>query len=78
MRYNSKDRTIERNLVQKCRLLIGEHGLVKAGKHPYFRFLEDFYWFHDTNRQIFRKYHHRYQQMGDEESPLSQKRGLQG
>ena len=38
MRNNSKDRTIERNLAQKWRFLIGEFELVKAGRHPQFRF----------------------------------------
>lgn len=53
MRNNSKDRTIERNLVQKWRFLIREFELVKAKQHPQFRFLEDFYRFHGTNRQTF-------------------------
>ena len=75
MRNNSEDRTIHRNLIQKHRFLIGEYELVKAGKHPHFRFLEDFYRFHGTNRQTFLKYLHRYRQTGEEESLLPQKRG---
>ena len=75
MRNNSKDRTIERNLSQKWRFLIGEYELVKAGKHPQFRFREDFYRFHGTNRQTFHKYYHRYQQDGTDASLLPQKRG---
>ena len=75
MRNNSEDRTIHRNLIQKHRFLIGEYELVKAGKHPHFRFLEDFYRFHGTNRQTFHKYLHRYRQTGEEESLLPQKRG---
>ena len=77
MRNNSKDRTIERNLSQKWRFLIGEYELVKAGKHPQFRFREDFYRFHGTNRQTFHKYYHRYQQDGSDASLLPQKRGPQ-
>lgn len=75
MRNNSEDRTIHRNLIQKHRFLIGEYELVKAGNHPHFRFLEDFYRFHGTNRQTFLKYLHRYRQTGEEESLLPQKRG---
>ena len=75
MRNNSEDRTIERNLVQKWRFLIGEFELVKAKQHPHFRFLEDFYRFHGTNRQTFYKYYHRYQQEGTDGSLLPQKRG---
>ncbi len=55
MRNNSKDRTIEWNVIQKYRLLMKEYELVKAGEHPHFRFLEDFYRFHGTNRQTFHK-----------------------
>ena len=38
MRDNSKDLTLERNYIQKWRFLIHEYQLVKAGKHPRFRF----------------------------------------
>lgn len=75
MRNNSEDRTIERNLVQKWRFLIGEFELVKAKQHPHFRFLEDFYRFHGTNRQTFYKYYHRFQHSGTDQSLLPQKRG---
>ena len=75
MRNNSNDRTIERNLTQKWRFLIREFELVKAKKHPQFRFLEDFYRYHGTNRQTFYKYYHRYQQSGADGSLLPQKRG---
>ena len=50
MRDNRSDRTIERNYTQKRRFLISECQLVKANKHPKFRFAQDFY------RQPFAKY----------------------
>ena len=34
MRDNSKDRTIERDYIQKRRFLIKEYQLVKAKRHP--------------------------------------------
>ncbi len=75
MRDNSKDRTIERNLLQKWRFLVKEYDLVREKKHPQFRFREDFYRFHGTNRQTFLKYYHRYKDLGTDESLLPQKRG---
>ena len=36
MRNNSKDRTVERNYIQKWRFLVREYELVKAKKHPRF------------------------------------------
>ena len=77
MRNNSKDRTIERNLAQKWRFLIGEFELVKAGRHPQFRFREDFYRFHGTNRQTFYKYYHRFQQEGNRWVSLAPEAGTQ-
>ena len=75
MRDNSNDRTIERNYVQKYRFLIREYELVKAKKHPQFRFVQDFYNFHGTNRQTFAKYYNRHRQRGDDETLLPRKRG---
>ena len=75
MRSNSKDGTIDRSYVQKWRFLIREFELVKEGKHPHFRFREDFYRFHGTSRQVFYKYYQRYQEWGTDQSLLPQKRG---
>lgn len=75
MRNNSKDETIKRNYIQKYRFLIKEYELVKAKKHPRFRFAYEFYSFHDTDRRSFRKYYNRYLQSGSEEDLLPQKRG---
>ena len=75
MRDNSTDRTIERNYVQKWRFLIRDYELVKAKRHPRFRFLQDFYAHHGTNRQTFAKYYNRYRLSGDGGALLPRKRG---
>lgn len=75
MRDNSSDKTIERNLMQKWRFLIKEYELVKAKRHPQFRFLQDFYAFHGTSRQTFAKYYNRFRQLGSDDALLPRKRG---
>jgi transposase InsO family protein len=75
MRDNSKDRTVERNYVQNYRFLMREYELVKAKRHHRFRFLQDFYAHHGTNRQTFAKYYNRYRQSGDAADLLPRKRG---
>ena len=75
MRDNSSDRTLERNYVQKYRFLIREYELVKAKRHHRFRFLQDFYAHHGTNRQTFAKYYNRYRQSGDVAALLPRRRG---
>lgn len=75
MRNNNNDETIKRNYIQKYRFLIGEYELVKAHKHPKFRFAQEFYKFHDTDRRSFCKYYNRYKQSGEDLSLLPQKRG---
>ena len=70
MRDNSKDRTIERNYIQKWRFLVREYELVKAKCHPQFRFVQDFYAFHDTSRQTFAKYYNRYRLSGSDNGLL--------
>jgi transposase InsO family protein len=75
MRNNSQDETLKRNYLQKYRFLIQEYELVKAKKHPGFRFAHEFYSFHDTDRRSFRKYYNRYKQSGREEDLLPHKRG---
>jgi len=74
MRDKRNDLTIERNYLQKYRFLIREYELIKAGRHPYFRFVTDFYKFHGTSRQVFLKYYHRFQS-GGEEALFPAKRG---
>lgn len=75
MRNNTKDKTLKRNYIQKYRFLIREYELVKAKKHPGFRFVQDFYKAHNTNRQTFLKYYNRYKIRGRPEDLLPQKRG---
>lgn len=75
MRNNSQDETIKRNYLQKYRFLIREYEQVKAKKHPQFRFVKDFYAFHDTDPRTFLKYYNRYKQSGKPEDLLPQKRG---
>lgn len=75
MRDNSNDRTVERSYIQKWRFLIREYELVKAKKHVRFRFVQDFYKFHGTNRQTFAKYYNRYRQTCADEALLPLKRG---
>lgn len=75
MRNNSQDETIKRNYIQKYRFLIAEYELVKAREHPKFRFAEEFYRFHDTDRRTFRKYYMRFKHSGDELDLLPRKRG---
>jgi hypothetical protein len=60
MRNNNNDKTLEKNYIQKWRFLIKEYELTKAGKHPQFRFVTDFYKFHGTSRQTFCKYYNRF------------------
>lgn len=75
MRSNSNDRTLERNYIQKYRFLIREYELVKAKRHHQFRFVQDFYAYHGTNRQTFAKYYNRYRQSGADDALLPRKRG---
>ena len=72
---NSKDKTLERNYLSKWRFLIKDYELIKAGLHPKFRFVGEFYKNHGTNRQIFAKYYNRYKQSGDILDTLPRKRG---
>lgn len=75
MRDNRKDGTLERNYLQKWRFLIGEYELVKRGRHGKFKFVQDFYTFHGTNRQTFAKYYQRFRREGDAAALLPRKRG---
>jgi hypothetical protein len=75
MRINTEDLTLKRNYLQKYRFLIKEYELVKSGRHPRFRFVNDFYSFHHTDRRSFLKYYGRYKQSGREEDLLPRKRG---
>ena len=73
MRDNSNDKMVELNYIQKWRFLIGEYELVKANKHPRFRFVQDFYNFHGTSRQTLAKYYNHFRQLGADQALLPQK-----
>jgi len=75
MRNTTSDKTLRINYVKKFRFLIKEYKLVKEKKHPQFRFVSDFYKFHDTNRQTFLKYYNRFAISDNEFDLLPQKRG---
>ena len=74
MRDNSFDRTIERNDLQKWRFLIAEYEQVKAGLSVEFRRVGDFYRFHGTCSQTFRKYYNRHLQGGGKDEDLLPRR----
>lgn len=75
MRSTTEDLTLTRNYLRKYQFLITEYELVKAGKHPRFRFVTDFYKAHQTSRQTFLKYYNRFKITGDLHAVLPGKRG---
>lgn len=75
MRSTTDDRTLEINYLKKFRFLIKEYELIKQKKHTKFRFVSDFYKFHNTNRQTFLKYYNRFKQDSSNTGLLPQKRG---
>ena len=75
MRINTQDETLKRNYLQKYRFLIREYERVKAKQHPQFRFVKEFYKFHDTDPRSFLKYYNRYLQSGKDSDLLPHKRG---
>ena len=75
MRINTNDLTLKRNYLQTYRLLITEYEQVKAGDHPVFKLVKDFYTAHHTDRRSFLKYYNRYKQSGNPEDLLPSKRG---
>ncbi len=75
MRDNSDDKTLDRSYYRTWRFLIREYELVKAKKHPRFRYAYEFYEAHGTNRQTFAKYYNRFRQDGSNESLTPRRRG---
>src|SRR6185369_17950970 len=75
MRYNSEDKTLERNYKVKWKKLISEYELIKKGSHTRYRFVGEFFKAHGTSRQLFNKIYRRYAGSGNEEDLLPQKRG---
>ena len=75
MRDTTNDRTLSINYVKKFRFLIKEYKLIKEKKHSQFRFVSDFYKFHNTDRQTFLKYYHRFALNNNDNDLLPMKRG---
>lgn len=75
MRINTNDLTLKRNYLQTYRLLIKEYEQVKAGEHPSFKLVKEFYSAHHTDRRSFLKYYNRYKQSGHEDDLLPSRRG---
>jgi len=75
MRSTTNNTVLERNYISKWRFLIKEYELVKQRQHARYRFVADFYKAHNTNRQTFFKYYHRFLNEPFDTSLLPQKRG---
>ncbi len=75
MRNTTNDKTLALNYIRTYQFLIKEYQLVKQKKHPKFKFANDFYTFHHTNRQTFLKYYNRFALTNDPNSLLPSKRG---
>ena len=76
MDNNTKDETLKRNYIQKYQFLIGEYEEVKAGTHPLYDRVGEFYEANATCRQTFLKYYNRYKNSeGDLNTLLPGKRG---
>ena len=76
MEDNWDDKTLLKNHVKKWKHLVSEYELIKAKKHPHFRFTKDFYNFHGIKKQTFFKYYHRFKKTGLDQAFLPNKRGL--
>jgi len=75
MRHTTNDRTLAINYIKRFRFLIKEYELIKQNKHSKFKFVGDFYKFHNTNRQTFLKYYNRFYLNKNDDDLLPQKRG---
>ena len=75
MRDNRDDKTLIKNYIKKWKYLVSDYELVKAKKHPHFRFVQDFYNFHDIKKQTFFKYYHRFKKTGLDQAFFPRKRG---
>src|ERR1700754_2303760 len=58
------DGTIERNYQQQRRMLIAQYEAVKTGRSAAFSSIGEFYAYHQTCSQTFRKYYNRYRATG--------------
>jgi hypothetical protein len=69
------DRTIERNYLRQWRLLIAQYETIKTGRSTAFSSVRDFYEYHGTCSQTFRKYYNRYRANGLPNDLLPRRRG---
>jgi hypothetical protein len=69
------DQTIERNYVQQWRMLIVQYQAVKTGRSTAFSSIGEFYAYHETCSQTFRKYYNRYRASGLPSDLLPRRRG---
>ena len=69
------DSTLAKNDLRRMEFLSKEYELTKAGNHPRYRFVTDFYHANNIHRQNFLKYYHRYKESKDARSFFPRKRG---
>lgn len=70
------DSTLVDNYLRSLQWLVDDYRLVKAGKHPKYKFVTDFYNANNIKRQNFIKIYNRYVSSGEDPSALlPQKRG---
>ena len=69
------DQTIERNYLQQWRMLITQYQAVKTGRSTAFSNIGEFYAYHETSSQTFRKYYNRYRASGLSSDLLPRRRG---
>lgn len=75
MENHSNDNTLLHSRLKHFKFLVHEYELVKAKRHPRFRFVTDFYKTHGMTRQRFIKYYNRYKHQGSDQALLPAKRG---
>lgn len=75
MKLHTHDKTLLQSRLKHFKFLIHEYELVKANKHPRYRFVTDFYKAHGLTRQRFIKYYNRYKLKGNDQALLPGKRG---
>lgn len=71
----SEDRTLARQRATWMKQLIADYELIKAKRHPKYKFVQEFYGANKIKRQNFIKYYHRYKYSQDDNELLPRKRG---
>lgn len=72
---HSTDGTIQRKVLEHYKFLFQEYELIKAKKHPKYKYVKDLCSSHNINKQGLLKYYGRYQNSKIDKSLLPQKRG---